>query len=80
MTSRELAELAAKTLDEMMSEYFVQIKDSDYRNAIARDISNHYNIKNDQIRSNDYKGRLADATGEEIAKQFVKRCNLGIRG
>ena len=72
--------LNAKTLDQMMSQYFVQIKDEDYRNAIARKIADHYKIDYDQTDSKDYSGTLAKAKGEHIAKQFVKRCNLGIRG
>ena len=72
--------LNAKTLDQMMSEYFVQIKDEDYRNAIARDIAYDYNIDDDQTDADDYQGTLADVEDVDIATQFVKRCNLGIRG
>ena len=71
--------LNSKTLDEVMCQYFVQIKDSDYRNAIAREIAEHYGIDINQSNINDYSGTLADANRYQIAEQFVKRCNLGLR-
>ena len=71
--------LNAKALDDMMNQYFVQSKESDYRNALARQIAGVYNIEYNQ-EYDDYHGALSEADGLVLAKQFVTRCNKGIKG
>jgi len=71
--------LNAKTMDQMMNQYFVQIKEDDYREALLRRFAAAYEIDLDE-EYDDYKGTLAKASEEEIAKQFVKRARKGIRG
>lgn len=71
--------LNAKELDDMMNQYFVQSKESDYRNALARQIAKVYNIEYNQ-EYDDYHGTLSEADGLVLAKQFVTRCNKGIKG
>lgn len=71
--------LNAKALDDMMNQYFVQSKESDYRNALARQIAGLYNIEYNQ-EYDDYHGTLSEADGLVLAKQFVTRCNKGIKG
>ena len=63
----------------MMNQYFVQSKESDYRNALARQIAKVYNIEYNQ-EYDDYHGTLSEADGLVLAKQFVTRCNKGIKG
>ena len=70
--------LNSKTMSEMIDEYFVQIKEQEYRDAIARDIASIYSIDDDQSDTPDFKKKLSTARGVDIAKQFVKGCNLGI--
>ena len=72
-------QLDAKTMSEVMNQYFVRIKDKDYRFAIARTIANQYDISSDQTESKNYEGPLSEASGADIAKQFIKSCNFGIR-
>ena len=62
----------------MIDEYFVQIKEQEYRDAIARDIASIYSIGSDQSDTPDFTKKLSNAKGVDIAKQFVKGCNLGI--
>ena len=75
--------LDAKTLDQMITQYFVQIKDDEYRNALAREIIHDYEEEGLDVSVDetygDYTGELADASREDIAKQFIKRCKTGIR-
>ena len=75
--------LDAKTLDQMITQYFVQIKDDEYRNALAREIIHDYKEEGLDVSVDetyeDYTGELADASREDIAKQFIKRCKTGIR-
>jgi hypothetical protein len=71
--------LNAKELDDMMNQYFVQSKESDYRNALARQIAKVYNIEYNQ-EYDDYHGTLSEADGLVLAKQFVTRCNKSIKG
>ena len=70
--------LNSKSLSEMIDEYFVQIKEQEYRDAIARDIASIYSIGSDQSDTPDFTKKLSNAKGVDIAKQFVKGCNLGI--
>lgn len=69
----------SKPLDEIITQYFVQIKDKEYRGEIAKSIAEKYNLSSDLSDIGDYKGKLAKATEKEIAQQFIKRCNTGIR-
>ena len=70
--------LNAKTMSEIIDEYFVQIKDLEYREAIARAIANKYSIDLDQSNTPAYTDKLRNAEEVDIAKQFVKICHLGI--
>ena len=71
--------LNAKTMTEMMNQYFVQIKEADYREAVARRFAEAYNLNKDEDYP-DYKGKLGDANEQELAKQFIKRSRKGIKG
>ena len=70
--------LNAKTMSQMIDEYFVQIKDREYRDAIGRAIAEIYSIDEDQRKTPDFTGKLRNAKRTEIAKQFVKGCNYGL--
>ena len=75
--------LNAKTLDQMMSEYFVQIKESDYREALIRKIAKEYNVdlnKTDPSGYSDFTGPLEEAKSRDLARQFIKRSRKSIRG
>ena len=71
--------LNAKTMDQMMSQYFVQIKDDDYREALVRKFAAFYDLDNES-EYKEYTGKLADASEVELAKQLINRCRKGIRG
>ena len=75
--------LNAKSLDQMMSEYFVQTKESDYRESLIRTIGNEYDIDvnyDDPLEYTDYNGSLGKAKPKDLAKQFIKRSRKSIRG
>ena len=70
--------LNAKSLDQIVNEYFVQIKNEKYRKSLSREIANLYGLDSSE-EYDDFRGDLAEASEKDIAKQFVKRCKNGIR-
>ncbi len=74
---REMIEFNGKTVDEVIRQRFVQIKGSEYRNAIASKMCKIYNL-NTGSNSNDVTTSLKRVTGKELAKQLIKRCKTGV--
>lgn len=72
--------LNAKTMEEMMNQYFVQTKEDDYRFTIGKKIAQKYGLTyEDTYVDYDRNLTLADAKSKDIAKQFIMRCKKGIK-
>ena len=68
----------AKPLTDIMNEYFVQSKGSDYRNFLIRYISDVYDF--DSSDYDEYNGPLKDASSKVLATHFIDRAKKGIKG
>ena len=72
--------LNAKTMEEMMNQYFVQTKEDDYRFTIGKKIAQKYGLTYEDVYVDyDRNLTLADAKSKDIAKQFIMRCKKGIK-
>lgn len=68
-----------KTIDQILFEKFIQIKDSEYRKALGREIANMYDINYGDCNNPDFNGSLGDASNKVIAKKFVYHCKNGVK-
>ncbi len=65
----------SKSIDQIMEEKFIQIKDEVYLQFLEHQFSEYYNF--DNISVDDYIGvpnLLKDASGELLAKKFIQDC------
>lgn len=64
-----------KTVDQILFEKFIQIKKSEYKSALARDIAKMYDIScNGNLENPEYNGSLTTVSGKVLAKKFVYYC------
>ena len=64
----------SKSIDQIIEEKFIQIKDSEYRIALGRTIANMYNFDYEKNQNPVYQGSLADVNGIVLARKFVSKC------
>ena len=69
----------SKSLSQVISEKFVQTKNSEYREELGRFIAGIYKIDYANITSDSNPDKLRDADSKMIAKQFVYQCKNGAR-
>ena len=67
----------SKSLDQVISEKFIQTKSQEYLEALGRYIANIYNI--DYDRQDDVGTSKLQVDSKTIAKKFVYKCKRGIR-
>ena len=81
VTTRDASAIAkyvshnSKTLEQVLREKFVQVKDNDYLEFIIKNLERMYNL--DDV--NDIDKPLSDYTKEELAKKLVYTCNQAIK-
>ncbi len=68
----------SKSVDQVIAERFIQIKDSEYRKALGRTIADKYGLDYDGCEDFSFKGTLKKADGKVLAKKFVVACKKGV--
>jgi len=61
----------SKSVDQIIDEKFIQIKDSEYRKALGRFIAKQYGINYDSCKDFIFNGPLEKADGKVLAKKFI---------
>ena len=61
----------SKSVDQIIDEKFIQIKDSEYRKALGRFIAKQYGINYDSCKDFTFNGPLEKADGKVLAKKFI---------
>ena len=69
----------SKTIDQIIAEKFIQIKDSEYRKALAREIAELYHVDYDGANNPSFKKTLASADEKVLAKKFIYYCKEGVK-
>lgn len=69
----------SKSVEQIIQEKFVQIKDSDYLITLAKLIANEYNIDYDNCEDFTFNKPLKKADGKVLAKKFICACKNGGR-
>ncbi len=65
----------SKTIHHIMTEQFVQIKDTEYLDALCSAICRMYNFSEKDAGDDSYNGTLRDAKAKTLAKGFVAACH-----
>ncbi len=68
----------SKSIDQIIFERFIQIKDSEYRKALAKTIATKYNIDYDSVVNPKFNGQLHKADAKVLAKKFVYHSKKGV--
>ncbi len=68
----------SKSIDQVLAERFIQIKDSEYRKALGHAIADIYGINYDSCEDVAFNKKLASADGKVLAKKFVYACKKGV--
>lgn len=69
----------SKSVDQVLAEKFIQIKDDEYKKALASIIASKYGISSQKCDNPSYNGSLATASEKVLAKKFVYACQKGER-
>ncbi len=64
----------SKTIDQIIEEKFIQIKDAEYRFALGRTIADMYLLDYEKCQNPNYQGSLSDAKGIILARKFISNC------
>ena len=64
----------SKSVDQVIAERFIQIKDSEYRKELGRSIASAYGYDYDECEDFTFKGTLKKADGKVLAKKFIVAC------
>ena len=75
---KKYVEHNSKSMDQVLSERFIQIKDSEYRRALGKLIANMYDFSYDNCSNPEFNGPLKDAKAKVLAKKFVYHCKKGV--
>ena len=67
----------SKSIDQVLQERFIQIKDSEYRKALAKSIAKEYGLSYEEEKGTKFSDPLEKASGKVLAKQFVSLCKNG---
>lgn len=68
----------SKSLDQVINEKFIQIKDSEYRKALALRIAEEYNIDYRSCKDTSYSGSLKKVDEKVLARKFIAKCREDI--
>ena len=68
----------SKSLDQIIAERFIQIKDSEYRKALGKKIADIYQIDYSNCKNPGFKDELKNADEKVLAKKFVYYCRKGV--
>lgn len=68
----------SKTLDQVIAERFIQIKNSEYRKALGKAIASMYDIDYSACQNPKFDGPLKEATEKTLAKKFIYYCKKGV--
>ena len=69
----------SKSIDQIIAEKFVQIKDSEYRKALGKAIASMYGIDYSDCKNPNFKGQLRKADEKVLAKKFIYYCKNGVK-
>ena len=69
----------SKSVEQVIEERFIQIKDSEYRKALGRKIAEIYGIDYAKCKDADYNGSLKEADGMILARKFINKCKNGVK-
>ena len=69
----------SKSVDQVLAEKFIQIKDDEYKKALASIIASKYGISGQKCDNPSYNGSLATASEKVLAKKFIYACQKGER-
>ena len=68
----------SKSLDQIIAERFIQIKDSEYRKALGKKIADIYQIDYSNCKNPEFKDELKKVDEKVLAKKFVYYCRKGV--
>ena len=68
----------SKSLDQIIAERFIQIKDSEYRKALGKAIATTYGFDYANCKNPNFTGNLSEADEKVLAKKFVYFCKKGV--
>lgn len=69
----------SKSIDQIIAEKFIQIKDSEYRKSLGKAIATHYQFDYSNCRNPEYSKTLKDVDEKVLAKKFVHYSKVGVR-
>ena len=75
---KKYVEHNSKTLDQIIFERFIQIKDSEYRKALGKLIANMYSFDYSSCNDQKFNGPIKKAEAKVLAKKFVYYCKKGV--
>ena len=75
---KKYVEHNSKSIDQVIAEKFVQIKDSEYRKALGKKIANMYSIDYSNCKNPSFTDQLKKADEKILAKKFVYYCRKGV--
>lgn len=68
----------SKSIDQIIAERFIQIKDSEYRKALGKKIAEIYQIDYSNCKNSEFKDELKKVDEKVLAKKFVYYCRKGV--
>jgi len=69
----------SKSLDQIIAEKFIQIKDSEYRKSLGKAIASCYQIDYSNCRNPEFSKTLKEADEKVLAKKFIHYSKAGVR-
>ena len=75
---RKYIEHNSKTVGQIISERFIQIKDSEYRKALGKTIAEIYGLDYSQTKNPICNKNLSEIDGKTLAKKFIYSCRRGV--
>ena len=69
----------SKSLDQIITEMFIQTKEPEYCKYLARKLSSMYNIDYDDCENPNFKQPLKSASSKVLAKKFINFSKNGVR-
>lgn len=67
----------SKTIDQIMMEKFIQVKDTEYLKFLARRIAAMYDVNETIDENPEFNGHIKTAKCKTLAKKFIYHCNKG---
>ena len=69
----------SKTVDQIIAEKFIQIKDSEYRKALGKAIASMYGFDYSNSKNPNFNKPLKEASDVVLAKKFVYYSRNGVK-